>query len=660
MSTTPGMPGELSDRNASDESLDAVRVEPENGEPEADYADETNAVQTIAKRKTPYMAYKRSNKVQEEELAEGLSNEDLWMLIRRFNKQIYYVKATQDTTQSVLDLNRAEDEQFPPEKLRMTIERFYTSVIVGVTDLFNHVVRLRSWKEPRRTAAFCGVYFLAWIVDLLALVSLGTLIALIMFPGLRPLMFPPVPTSQVDPNTGDVRSTGEPGSRDSITGAPEKYKGEAAEQEANNFVNSIANVAIESATGKYGQAVKEDTTEPAPEPEIIDAGMVAPDAQGETGPTEDKTKQPMKKKVGKATDQIMRVISDVTDVYERFANVLSPTPPFYAISTRLKIVGILFGLAVVASLTSSYLIVKGAGFVVGLAFFGEPVFQRTMDYLNTNIPDWKKYLDLQMTLLKGIPTNAQLTLTLLRIGELNCSPLPPPPTSQTPDASMPISRKLSKALTLGEETNDEKSLTSPSTTTLGTQDSSSPVDTKPKRRWVYKVLRFVRRTIATAIKSHVALDRALAIANSTHTKHLIGMLHKKGWVSAPLGPLKFDAKFERKRGTVVIDSSKEPPVLYFTTANSANLHDLRVEGQKKSNVLFQIPVTEIRELKKTEGLGWKGKLIVELTAGSKEAADGLVVSGAQEGQMYHVTGMRARNQLFNRLVAIDAQFWESW
>ena len=72
-------------------------------------------------------------------------------------QQIYYVKATQDTTQSVLDLNRAEDEQFPPEKLRMTIERFYTSVIVGVTDLFNHVVRLRSWKEPRRTAVFCGV-----------------------------------------------------------------------------------------------------------------------------------------------------------------------------------------------------------------------------------------------------------------------------------------------------------------------------------------------------------------------------------------------------------------------------------------------------------------------------------------------------------------------
>lgn len=100
-------------------------------------------------------------------------------------------------------------------------------------------------------------------------------------------------------------------------------------------------------------------------------------------------------------------------------------------------------------------------------------------------------------------------------------------------------------------------------------------------------------------------------------------------------------------------------MLYFTTYQSAGLEDLRIEARKKGSVLFQVPVTEIVELKKTEGLGWKGKLIVELTAGSKEAADGLVVIGGGEGQSFHLTGMRSRNQLFNRLVAIDAQFWES-
>lgn len=158
----------------------------------------------------------------------------------------------------------------------------------------------------------------------------------------------------------------------------------------------------------------------------------------------------------------------------------------------------------------------------------------------------------------------------------------------------------------------------------------------------------------------MAFDRAMAIAGSSHTKNLLGMLQTRQWnTSEPFGPLKFDAKFERKRGAVVIDSSKEPPILYFTTYQSSGLDDLRIESRKKNSVLFQVPVTEIQELKKTEGLGWKGKLIVELTAGSKEAADGLIVVGKEPGQSFHLTGMRSRNQLFNRLVAIDAQFWES-
>jgi hypothetical protein len=256
-------------------------------------------------------------------------------------------------------------------------------------------------------------------------------------------------------------------------------------------------------------------------------------------------------------------------------------------------------------------------------------------------------------LLKGVPTNAQLALTLLRIGEINSSPLPPPPSAEDNERAWPI-RKKSKP-TVTPQSSDIASLDNASQTTLGTEPLPPP---KPKRRWVFKLLKFVRRTIATAIRGHIAMDRAMAIAGSAHTKHLLGMLQKGGFISKPFGPLKFDAKFERKRGAAVIDSSKEPPILYFTTYQSAGLDDLRIEARKKGSVLFQIPVTEIRELKKTEGLGWKGKLIVELTAGSKEAADGLVVTGG-EGQSYHLTGMRSRNQLFNRLVAIDAQFWES-
>jgi hypothetical protein len=78
------------------------------------------------------------------------------------DQQIYHVKAVQDATET-LDLNRTENEQFPPEKLRMTLERFYTSVVVGATEFFRHITRLRSWKEPVRTTVFCGV---CWPVSL--------------------------------------------------------------------------------------------------------------------------------------------------------------------------------------------------------------------------------------------------------------------------------------------------------------------------------------------------------------------------------------------------------------------------------------------------------------------------------------------------------------
>lgn len=77
-------------------------------------------------------------------------------------KQIYHVKAVPDAPPKILDLNRAEHERFPPEKLRMTLERFYTSVVVGFTVLFKHIGRLRSWKEPRRTFVFCAVCIGQW------------------------------------------------------------------------------------------------------------------------------------------------------------------------------------------------------------------------------------------------------------------------------------------------------------------------------------------------------------------------------------------------------------------------------------------------------------------------------------------------------------------
>jgi hypothetical protein len=69
MSHGAQMPGEL-----NDESHDLTQV-----------PEEAGPLQTLSPR-PPSTQWKASSRNVDETLAKGLSNEDLWMLIRRFNK----------------------------------------------------------------------------------------------------------------------------------------------------------------------------------------------------------------------------------------------------------------------------------------------------------------------------------------------------------------------------------------------------------------------------------------------------------------------------------------------------------------------------------------------------------------------------------------------
>lgn len=90
-------------------------------------------------------------------LVGRLPNEELWTLVRRFNKQMYHVKATSKDPPGALDLNIVDEDEFSPDKLRSNIERLYMTVIIGMMGFGKHVARLRSWREPKRTGAFLAV-----------------------------------------------------------------------------------------------------------------------------------------------------------------------------------------------------------------------------------------------------------------------------------------------------------------------------------------------------------------------------------------------------------------------------------------------------------------------------------------------------------------------
>lgn len=354
---------------------------------------------------------------------------------------MYHVKSLETPPIGGLDLNIADDEEFSPDKLRANVERLYMTVIVGLVAFYQHIVRLRSWRERNRTLAFAGVYLVAWAFDYLVPTIITFLIVLIVYRPARPYCFPPAPLALIDTKTGGVKkpAAGVLGSDNSLTGAPEKHQGEAVEQEASNFFNSFTSIAISSAAGKHpeGDPPHDNDSKKTAALDPTNLGHGLGDAKdkstgGKTDANHDKTKEPMSQAMWTKTRPVMHAIADIADTWERFGNVLHATSPFPHKRPRLKLAGILVPVLLASLFTTSYMFTKINGAVIGFAFFSDPLIWRGLDLLNRKVPNWQKYLELRNSILKGIPTNAQLTITLLRIGEANKAPLPPPPYSGPP------------------------------------------------------------------------------------------------------------------------------------------------------------------------------------------------------------------------------------
>jgi hypothetical protein len=395
---------------------------------------------------------------------------------------MYHVKVLQEPPLGGLDLSIADAEEFSPDKLRANIERLYMTVIVGLVGFWKHIARLRSWRERNRTIAFATVYFSAWAIDFLVPTVIAFLMALIAYPPTRTYCFPPAPIALIDSKTGGVKkpTAGVLGSDNSLTGAPEKHQGEAVEQEASSFVNSFTSIAISSAAGKHPQGDPHGEEEGASSledraPDPTNMALNAADAKiksagGQPDAVHDKAKEPVAAAMWSKTRPVMHTIADISDGWERFGNALSPTPPFPKERHRIQLAAALVPVFLISLFTSSYMFMKMNWLFVGFGFFADPLIWRALSYLNREFPDWQKLLEIRNTLLKGVPTNAQLTVTLLRIGEANKAPLPPPPYSgpPPPDAAhetageglehlgMPFAMFCNPVLTASEEVPDDE------------------------------------------------------------------------------------------------------------------------------------------------------------------------------------------------------------
>ena len=592
---------------------------------------------------------------------------------------MYHVKAIPQAPPGGLDLNIADEDEFSPDKLRANIERLYMTVIIGMIAFGKHIVRLRSWREPRRTGAFAGAYFLAWLLNLIVPTLFLTLIILTTVPKARTYLFPPAPIALVNSKTGGVQtpSAGVLGSTDSATGAPEKHKGEAVEQEASNFVNSFASVVISSAAGKHDQGKPDDDggsktlDKNAPDPTKM--AMAAADASASAGGADtshahDKTKLPMEDAMWTKMRPAMHIIGDIADGWERFANALSPTSPFSE-NKRLQFAAIFAPLLLISLFTKPQWVMKGSTFAGGFGFFGDPVIQRGIALLNEKIPDWPKYLELRNTLLKGVPTNAQLTITLLRIGEANRAPLPPPPSSNEPLKDRPADIDKHELTDNGldashDEIEDAITVDHPTgQTPPGTAEGEDPHG-KKKHGFGSKIMSAFKNTTYAGVETKLTADSVKAALGSGKAKQKLGVLPTKDEEREKdvEGPVEYKARYLGKKGAVYVDSSVSPssgrrpasPCVYFTTHLDGHEN---VETMPKDPI-WAVAIADVLEVKKVGGLGWKAKIIVGW-ATEREVKDGIEIV-TRSGETYRAMAIKERDELFNRLIAMGHQIWESY
>lgn len=410
------------------------------------------------------------------------------------------------------------------------------------------------------------------------------IVVLLVSPEARAACFPPAPLALVNSSTGGIQKpkAGVLGSTDSATGAPENYKGEAVEQEASNFVTGIASVALSSATGKHPQN-DPPAEEGAPHDSVPDPSAMALSAAnakdkasgGTPKASHDKTKVPMETAMWTKMRPIMHGVADISDTWERLGNALSPTAPFPANIYRLRLAAVVVPLLGASFFITSYMVTKGTTFGIGFGFFGDPIMTPGLDWLNRNYPNWQKLLELRNTLFKGVPTNAQLTITLLRLGEANKAPLPPPPRTKDAPPEKPVSVSDEELRATGADwplsaTQEELDAAIAHDPAVPHQTSSADIDNAKDHKHGKKgakILGFFKSTARAAVTTAIGADKLKAKAGSTPAKQRLGVIPK---VDADMtsGPVEFKCRYNGHKGHVYITTKAMIPCIAFSSDSS--------------------------------------------------------------------------------------------
>jgi hypothetical protein len=398
-------------------------------------------------------------------------------------------------------------------------------------------------------------------------------------------------------------------------------------------------------------------------------------AQGRKHHTKDnKTKVPVQNAMWEAAKPAMHGLAAMCDTWEKLGNALSPTPPFHRNGARLRLAALLVPLIVGAPLIDYAVIFKGIGFAVGVGFFGQvwiiKYSQEGLAWLNAKYPNWienldlgrfvfvlhalpmRSYFSIYRTILRGVPTDAQLTLTLLRIAESQNDPLPPPPSTMPTGQGPPPTRQNGPQFDKDDDSSDSESdddLEHPYEVGQANASDANGTDgqtssKKGARSRLAGLLRGTAKVGAGAIE----LVHGAEAATTGAARDKVGVLPPRMARTLPEeGPDVFSARHRGKRGFLVLERGTTGP----------SHADVRFVRGRKSTEAARVNIADVVEVRKLGGLGWKGRLLAGWALGV-DIPDGVELT-TRAGEKVVFTAMPRRDELFNRLVAMGAQRWEA-
>lgn len=252
-------------------------------------------------------------------------------------------------------------------------------------------------------------------------------------------------------------------------------------------------------------------------------------------------------------------------------------------------------------------------------------------------------------ILRGVPTNSQVTLTLLRVGEAHRSPLPPgPPTKPSdPNRSPGSIEKVPLSASPQEKLQAIKPASAnPSGTNEGEQE-------KPKHKRLSKVITLLKGNTKAVVNAKLAVNHA---RRSEKAKGQLGVLVKEEDLIYA-GPADFRARLDGKQGWLRITYIASQTHLVFTTRDPRPQQG-SIDDSDDKQIIWSMAVKDIHRLKRATAFASK---LAEKAADWSEDSEllGSVEIDDENGKTWRFTAIAERDELFNRLVAVGEQRWEN-